>query len=153
MNKISVLSVVLLFLGGFLALQAKAQHSKQLEKLMVAKLKNSQSLLEGLAMSDFAKISRSAEELVRLSRTAEWFVLKTPRYELHSDEFRRAAETVVRKAKDKNLDGAALAYFDMTMNCLRCHQYMREVREARLEPTSPTREVQLSNNRNSEPLP
>src|ERR1700682_3186914 len=107
MKKLIILSVALLSLGGFSTHTGKAQQPKQLEKLMVAKLKNSQSLLEGLAMSDFAKISRSAEELVQLSKTAEWFVLKTPRYELHSDEFRRAAETVIRKARDKNLDGAA----------------------------------------------
>ena len=139
MKKLIVLSVGLLVLGGFATHPGKAQQPKQLEKLMVAKLKNSQSLLEGLAMSDFAKISRSAQELVQSSKTAEWFVLKTPRYELHSDEFRRAAETVIRKARDKNLDGAALAYFDMTMTCLRCHQYMREVRDARLRPDSPHR--------------
>ena len=51
---------------------------------------------------------------------------------MHSNEFRRAAETIVQKAKDKNLDGVALAYLDMTMTCIRCHRYVREVRDARL---------------------
>jgi hypothetical protein len=57
---------------------------------------------------NFAKITRSAEELIQLSKTAEWYVLQTPRYELHSDEFRRAAENIIRKAREKNLDGAGL---------------------------------------------
>jgi hypothetical protein len=113
---------------------------------MASKLKNSQRLLEGLALADFGKISRSAEELVQLSKTAEWMVLKTPRYEVHSKEFRRAAETVLRKARAKNLDGAALAYFDMTMSCLRCHQYVREQRDARLPGNDSTRLAKAERN-------
>jgi cytochrome c556 len=103
-----------------------------LSKVMVEKLNSSKILLEGIAISDFKKISASAEKLVQLSNKAEWFVLKTPRFELHSNEFRRAAEVIAQKASDKNLDGVALAYFDLTMSCIRCHQYVREVRDARL---------------------
>src|SRR5712672_3059047 len=82
-----------------------AQKPGSLSKLMFEKLNNSKLLLEGIALGDFAKINRSAETLIQLSKTAEWFVYKTPRYELHSNEFRRAAETILQKAKDKNLDG------------------------------------------------
>src|SRR5579862_1771713 len=98
---------------------------------MMEKLDKSKMLLEGIAMSDFQKIGTSAEGLIQLSKTAEWFVFRTPRYELHSNEFRRAAENIAQKAKDKNLDGVTLAYFDLTMTCVRCHQYVREVRDAR----------------------
>jgi len=108
-----------------------AQRPGSLNKIMVEKLNSSKMLLEGIAMADFAKISRSAETLMQLSKSAEWFVYKTPRYELHSNEFRRAAENIMQKAKDKNLDGVTLGYFDLTMSCVRCHQYVREVREAR----------------------
>ena len=59
-------------------------------------------------------------------------MIKTPRYELHSNEFRRAAEAIVQKSKEKNIDGVALAYVDMTLTCVRCHDYVREVRETRL---------------------
>jgi hypothetical protein len=102
-----------------------------LHKLMMEKLDKSKLLLEGIAMSDFDKISSSADALIQLSKTAEWFVFRTPRYELHSNEFRRAAENIMQKSKDKNLDGVTLAYFDLTMTCVRCHQYVREVRDAR----------------------
>jgi hypothetical protein len=108
-----------------------AQRPGNLSKLMFEKLNNSKLLLEGIALGDFNKINRSAETLIQLSKTAEWFVYKTPRFELHSNEFRRAAETILQKAKDKNLDGVTLAYFDLTMTCVRCHQYVREVRDAR----------------------
>lgn len=105
---------------------------KQVSKLMAEKLANSQKLLEGIAMADFNKIERSAEQLIELTKTEEWLMHKAPRYEMHTNEFRRAAETLVRKAKDKNIDGTTLAFFDMTMSCVRCHQHVREVRDARL---------------------
>jgi hypothetical protein len=31
-----------------------------------------------------------------------------------------------RKAKDKNIDGATLAYLRLTMNCVNCHKYVRQ---------------------------
>jgi len=139
MKKALVLAVLVVIPIGAPRPIGEVQGQEGLSRLMASKLKNSQRLLEGLAMADFPKISRSAEELIQLSKTAEWMVLKTPRYEVHSNEFRRAAETVLRKARAKNLDGAALAYFDMTMSCLRCHQYVREQRDARLPVTQPVR--------------
>ena len=124
---------ILLGLGFLLAAPwtGAAQRPADLQKLMAEKLNNSKMLLEGIAMGDFNKVSNSAEKLIQLSKTAEWFVFKTPRYELHSNEFRRAAETIVSKARQKNLDGVTLAYFDLTMSCVRCHQYVRDVRDAR----------------------
>jgi len=138
MKNLILLGAALVLLPALTLQRGEAQGKDGLHRLMLNKLKNSQAILEGLALNDLDKISRSADELVQISRTAEWFVLKTPKYELHSDEFRRAANNIVRKAREKNLDGAALAYFDMTMVCLRCHQYVREVRDARA-PVPPDR--------------
>jgi hypothetical protein len=56
---------------------------------------------------------------------------KQPRYQQFSNEFQQAAEDVAAKARAKNMDGVTLAYFDMTRSCVRCHQYLREVRDAR----------------------
>jgi hypothetical protein len=104
--------------------------SESAKKVMVMKLKHSQTLLEGLALADFKKISANAEELIQLTNKEEWQVIKTLKYELFSNEFRRTAETILQKAKEKNIDGATLGYMDMTMSCVRCHQYVREVRGA-----------------------
>jgi len=106
-------------------------------RLMKDKLKHAQVLMEGMALADYGKIRRSADELIQLSKTEDWMVLKTPRYEVYSNEFRRSVETIYQKAKDQNIDGVALAYVDMTLSCVRCHQYVREVRQARapFEPT------------------
>ena len=114
-----------------------AQAQNNLNKLMLEKLNSSKTVLEGIALADFRKIETSAEKLIQISKTAEWLVHKTPRYELHSNEFRRAADNLIQKAQAKNLDGVTLAYFDLTMSCVRCHQYVREVRDARLPGRSP----------------
>ena len=99
------------------------------DPLMVLKLKESQSLLEGLALNDFEKVEKSATELLRISKEAQFRkALNTAKYEYHANAFQRAAETVIEKAKAKNIDGATLAYLDMTMTCVRCHQHTREER-------------------------
>ncbi len=112
------------------AVQTYAQ--TPLAQLMRNKLLYAQRLLEGMALADFTKINQSAEELIQLSKSAEWLVYRTPRYEMHSNDFRRAAEKIAQKAQAKNIDGVALAYMDLTMSCVRCHEYVREVRDARL---------------------
>lgn len=117
-----------------LCLPAVSGDDKQPAKvndLMQKKLQHSQKLLEGIVLNDFDKMAKHAEELISLSKLAEWKVLKTPKYEVYSNEFRRTAQTIVDEAKAQNLDGATLAYLDLTMNCVKCHKHVREVRMAR----------------------
>lgn len=115
------------FLGPASADDPKAAQAK----LMADKLKAAQKLLDGLATNDFDKIGKSAEDLMIISKAAEFTAgNKTPQYEVHTNGFRRALETIAQKAKDKNLDGATLGYVDMTLTCVKCHQHTREVRDA-----------------------
>lgn len=107
--------------------------TKELSELMRRKLDNSQKVLEGIALNDFEKIAKHADELIAVSKLAEWRVLKTPQYELHSNDFRRIAETIVKEGKAKNIDGAVLAYVDLTLTCVKCHKHVREVRMTGLE--------------------
>jgi hypothetical protein len=121
--------------------QAEGTQKGPLNRLMADKLRFSQGLLQGIALADFPKIISSAEDLLALSRTAEWLANKSPRYEVHSNSFQLAAETLIQKAKAKNIDGVVLAFQDLTMSCVRCHQHLREVRDARapsvtIDPTA-----------------
>jgi hypothetical protein len=118
---------------------------KELTDLMQRKLQNAQKVLEGIAVNDFDKISKHAEELILISKQAEWKVLKTPQYEMFSNDFRRSAGELVENAKQKNLDGAALAYVDLTLTCVKCHKHVRESRQSRLERRdAPTLALQRS---------
>src|SRR4051812_45473226 len=99
--------IVTLFVSSVVAREVYAQ--VRLQQLMIAKLQNSQKLLEGIAMANFDKIEKHADELARISRTAEWLAAhKTPRYEQFSNEFQRAADDIAKKAKAKNIDGVTL---------------------------------------------
>jgi len=106
---------------------------RELSELMKRKLTNAQKVLEGIALNDFDKISNHAEELILISKQAEWKVMKTPQYEMFSNDFRRGAAELVEKAKQKNLDGAALSYVDLTLTCVKCHKYVRESRQSKLD--------------------
>jgi hypothetical protein len=126
----SLIAVLMLILTAVVAHEIHAQIRNQ---LMIDKLQNAQKLLEGIALGKFDRIEKHANELVRISKTAEWLnAHKAPRYELFSSEFQRSAEEIAKKAKEKNMDGVTLAYFDLTKSCVRCHQHIRDVRDARL---------------------
>lgn len=134
MKKVICLLSACALVGGLVALRGYGddkQPAKQSE-FMRKKLEHSQKVLEGIAVGDFDKISKHAGELLILSKLAEWRVLTTPRYELHSNEFRRSAQGLIDEAKAKNLDGAALAYVELTLNCVKCHKHVREIRMTRL---------------------
>ncbi|HLW67298.1 MAG TPA: hypothetical protein VKS79_18430 [Gemmataceae bacterium] len=126
------LATALVLTLGFVTSLSHGQEKKKDENpsaaLMKKKLAASQKLLEGLANNDFAMIKENADTLHDISREASFKALKTPRYELYADEFQQTAEKLAKAAKDKNLDAAALAYVDLTLNCVKCHQHVREVR-------------------------
>jgi hypothetical protein len=101
--------------------------------LMRRKLACSQKVLEGIAVADHKLIAKNAEELLAISKEAGFRVLKTPTYELHSNQFRRSAETLIENASAKNIDAAALTYVDMTLTCVKCHKHVRDVRMTRAD--------------------
>jgi hypothetical protein len=132
MSRTRKMVIVVLTLLGCAVIAREVYAQVRLNQLMRDKLVHAQKMLEAIALNKFDGIEKQAEELVRASKTAEWLAYKTPRYQQHSNEFQRAAETIIRKAKAKNIDGVTLAYFDLTMSCVRCHEHVREVRDARL---------------------
>jgi hypothetical protein len=102
--------------------------TKELGELMRRKLESSQKVLEGIALSDFDRIAKHADDLIAVSKQAEWQVLKTPQYESYSNDLRRSAEVMIQQSREKNLDGVVLAYVDMTLTCVKCHKHVREAR-------------------------
>ena len=133
MKRVLWRTVGVALVAGLILPSSQGHQPQRVADLMRKKLDQAQKVLEGIALNDFDKISRSGEELMLISKTVEWRVVKTPEYEIHSNSFRRAAETLMEKAKEKNLDGAALAYVDLTLSCVKCHKYVRDVRMTRLD--------------------
>lgn len=121
-------AVVVVVVAGHGQAQDKkpADPPKKPPTVMQRKLAHAQKLLEGLALNDYDKLSKEADNLRQCAREASWQVLKTPKYELYSNDFLRQMEAIQKAAKNKNVDAAALAYVDMTLTCVKCHQHVRE---------------------------
>src|SRR5262245_40032262 len=132
MKRVAVVLTTFLLLAAVPALSRPPREPANVSDLMKKKLKHAQKVLEGVAVKDFDLITKNAEELILISNEAEWKVLKTPRYEIYSSDFRRNAEALIKNAKDENLDAAALSYVDLTLTCVKCHKYVREERMTRL---------------------
>jgi len=112
-----------------LAAQEGTKRPPTRAEFMRLKLEYSKKVLEGLVTEDYEGITKSAKALKRLSEAAEWETPTIPNatdYLVFTTEFQRVADEMVKKAKDKNIDGATLAYVRMTMNCVNCHKYVRE---------------------------
>lgn len=98
---------------------------KDSKKFMQQKLDSSRDIVKGLAVEDYDLLSKSGQDLMLLSHDADWNVFQTQDYLMLSREFRGSAQRLRDNANLKNLDGATLAYFEVTLNCVRCHRYVR----------------------------
>jgi hypothetical protein len=128
MKAVWTAGLALVLIAGAVTASGRADDAKDVGPLMRKKLQHSQLVLEGIAVNDYDRITKNAEGLIAVSKEAEWKVLKTPEYEVYSNDLRRSAESLIRNAKAKNTDGAALAYVEMTLTCVKCHKHVREVR-------------------------
>ena len=108
--------------------QDKAKADPNKLTVMERKLLNAQKLLEGLAMKDFDKIDKSADSLMECLKEATWRINDTDKYLLYSNEFLRNIEGMQKASKKKNIDAATLAYVEMTLTCVKCHEHLRETR-------------------------
>jgi hypothetical protein len=138
MKRIIGVAAALALLGGVTTMAGLGKEPKKEKALMKKKLAHAQKVLEGVAVGNFKLIAANAEKLIEISKAAQWkTALRTPKYELYSNEFRRIADKLVKKAEAKNLDGAALAYVEMTLTCVRCHRHVREVRKVQRKGRTP----------------
>jgi hypothetical protein len=144
MRRIDILTFVLALPLMFVSAITHAQEQStdvppdRISKFMRAKLVHSQKILEALALEDFAQLAKHSQDLKLLSQESIWNVLQTEQYVLHSDDFRRRADALTDAAKKKNLDGASLAFVELTLNCVQCHKHVRDVR-GRDGPLKPAR--------------
>lgn len=100
------------------------------ESVMRQKLGWSQKALEAVSIADYDVLERAGNELVALSKRAEWQAFKTAEYTRQLEEFRSNARSLAKAGKEKNNDAAALAYVQLSMNCFNCHRHVRDQRMA-----------------------
>jgi hypothetical protein len=116
--------------AAVVAVQGEVQRPHSRAEFMRTKLEYSKKVLEGLTLEDYDTIAKSARALRLLSQAAEWEVPTIPNatdYVTYTREFQQLTDEMAKKAREKNIDGATLAYLRLTMNCVNCHKYVREV--------------------------
>ncbi|MGE0756443.1 MAG: hypothetical protein AB7O38_05465 [Pirellulaceae bacterium] len=92
---------------------------------MKQKLSHSEGILEGLTRGNLDLVSKHATAMKALNKI-EYFVRREPagyRTQLHQFQF--AIDELVRTAQAGNLDGATLAFTQMTVSCVNCHKQLR----------------------------
>ncbi len=104
---------------------AQNKKSRATKEFMRDKLELTQGILEGLSVENFDLILSRSQRLSAMSQEVSWKVFENPDYEQQSIAFRRNVDALTKAAKNKNLDGATLAYVRVTMSCVECHKYVR----------------------------
>ena len=120
MNRIAFIVVL-----GLLPLAALCE-DKSSSIIMARKLDHSKGILEGLATDDFELIATNAKVMSTFTQLESWFRADVPEYKAQLELYRVANKELIRQADAKNLDGASLAYVQLTLSCVQCHKVIRD---------------------------
>jgi cytochrome c556 len=120
---IASLGVAVLVAG---ATRSTWQSDPTKRELMKAKAGYAHRLLDAVVQNDFDAMQDQAFRLKAVTETADWSAVKTPWFVRESDAFVVATDRLYQAAKEKNGTAAALAYVDLTLRCVRCHQTLRQ---------------------------
>ena len=126
LSLIVVVMVVGVLFSRYSIGQEQDQDSLSRKDFMRTKLNYTQNILEGLTTRDFGLIISGAEEVERITQAEAWNSNDFADYQKISDELRSVASHLKKAGQKSNLEAAALRYFELTMKCMDCHQYLRK---------------------------
>jgi hypothetical protein len=92
---------------------------------MEKKMAYSQALLRGLATGNHAEIGENARQMRLLSKVEGFVRSKKPGYREHLRTFERACNDLIIHSDKENLAGVTLAFNQLTISCVDCHQTLR----------------------------
>jgi len=93
---------------------------------MKKKMEYSEKILAGLATADYESIEKNAASMNKLSQIENWVRGNSPEYKAQLATFRSANKSLVRLAQEKDIDGATLAFMQLTQSCVQCHKLIRD---------------------------
>lgn len=96
---------------------------------MKQKLELSQNILSGLTMGDFESAELNAQRMNVVNYLEKWMAADKPQYAEYKRQlnyFELANREILRQCKAKNIEGATLAYNQLTISCVQCHQVVRD---------------------------
>ena len=124
-DRILLVGLITVMCAGLTSALAQARRERAAREFMRDKLELSQGVLEGVVTENYDLIIAKGTKLSAMTREADWRLFENPDYELQSQIFRRHVDSLMKAAKDKNLDNATLAYVRITMSCVDCHKLVR----------------------------
>jgi hypothetical protein len=92
---------------------------------MKQKLTASQNILAGLTKGDFEAIEKNAQSMIMVGYLEKWIRADIPGYQNSMKAFEYANKSLKLAAREKNLDGATIAYIQLTISCVQCHKIVR----------------------------
>jgi hypothetical protein len=91
---------------------------------MKKKLEFSKNILDGLVKEDYQKILKNAKSLNEMGKR-KWLENESVEYRTQNQVFWFTTGSLRIAAEEKNMDGATLAYMQMTLSCVNCHKQLR----------------------------
>jgi len=94
---------------------------------MEKKLEYSKKILEALTSGKYEDIESNAEQMRLLGKIEGFVRRQSPSYSSHLQSFDLATRELTRQSREKNIEGATLAFHQLTTSCVACHRSIREV--------------------------
>ncbi len=127
--------VMLLLIGSAVAIadepktkkeDSKKEDDKPVSFWMEKKLEYTQGILRGLATGELDDVAEKGEQMRLLSKVEGWVRNRRPGYRAQFQAFELANGEIVRNAKSDNLEGATIAFQQLTITCVSCHKILRD---------------------------
>ncbi len=92
---------------------------------MKKKLDYSQHILAGITQEDFDKIADNARAMKGLGKVEAFVRSRNAAYTRQLQTFEDINDEIIRQADKDNVEGVALAFTQLTINCVNCHKVLR----------------------------
>lgn len=113
--------------------QPKAQESvpevtneKPMSFWMAQKIELSKKILESLTKEDFKTLESDATQLRTLGKIEGFVRRQDGAYRRYQQQFDSALLDVANQARAHNVEGATLAFNQLTTSCVACHKRLRQ---------------------------
>ncbi len=93
---------------------------------MKKKLDYSQNILAGVTQEDFDKIADNARAMKGLGKFEGFVRSRNAAYTRQLQIFEETNDEIIRQADNDNVEGVALAFTQLTINCINCHKVLRQ---------------------------
>ena len=119
-----LLFTTLLLPAGYSHAETKIPNTTQM--LMKQKLAAAHGLLDGIVREDYESLKKNANLLKSISKASTWHRSDSEVFLNYARSFQNATDYLVTNAESKNLEGIALGYVRVTLECVQCHNHVRD---------------------------